>query len=113
MLKITSDGEHIASVSLINGKLEGKRATPLGEQVISAMRNMDGFPLTDEETYKMMPHRLSGRVSAAFDKADAALADPAEYNRIVDELYSGKRTRLPPPTPLGGSDPKSRDSQQD
>ena len=113
MLKITSDGDHIASVSLVNDKLEVKDATPMGEKVVSSMRNMDGYPLTDEEAYKMMPHRLTGRVAASFDKADASLADPAEFERIMDELRSGKRTRLPPPKPQRGTAPKSRDSQQD
>ena len=106
MLVLTSDGEHVGTVALVDGKLVVKSKNPLAEKIIRTMKNFNGYPLSDEEAYKMMPHRLTGRVAASFGEGEEPISRDA-YNAMTDSVATRKRV-MPSPDE---SSPKERESR--
>ena len=99
MIKIMRDGKTVlAEVRLVDGKLDVKKIDkdyPI-EDTIEFLDDLHGYKLTDEEVYRMMPHRLNSRVSAEPEGDDAEkLMDPSFYDEVTKRLGDKMMGRKP------------------
>ena len=92
MITITSDGKTIGQISLQNGKLVtvGKL-----DDIMKTMRQFRNLKLTDEEIYRMIPFRLTGRTNAGVSGDDKdLLLDRSVYDAKIaeaDAAYDARR----------------------
>ena len=86
MITILEDGKPIARITLVDGKMQSEILDPLAEEIIDHMKGFRGQDLTDIEAYRLMPFRLTGRISASISGPDAKqLRDPSTYKAKVAE----------------------------
>lgn len=91
MIKIMKDGKILlAEVRLVDGKLDVKemRKDMPVTGIIEHLDELKTLMLTDEEIYRMMPHRLTSRIAAVPVGSDAKeLMDPSFYDAVVKRAH--------------------------
>lgn len=83
MITITEDGNPVAHVELIGGKLKVEYLKPV-QDIIEMVKEFRGRTLTDSEAYYTMPYRLTGRTAVRVSGPDAdRLRDPSSYKAML------------------------------